>query len=50
LNIMKKDSDVNDGNWAIAEATFIAQELKGGYYNSASTEPPALLAALETEL
>lgn len=36
LNIMKKDSDVNDGNWAIAEATFIAQELKGGYYNSVS--------------
>ena len=34
LSIMKKDSDVHDGNWAIAEATFIAQELKGGYYSS----------------
>jgi len=34
LNIMKKDSDVNDANWAAAEATFIAQELKNGYYNS----------------
>lgn len=34
LSIMKNDSDVNDTNWAIAEATFIAQELKGGYYNS----------------
>ena len=31
---MKNDSDVNDNNWAIAEATFIVQELKGGYYNS----------------
>ena len=34
LSIMKEDSDVHDGNWSIAEATFITQELKGGYYNS----------------
>ena len=34
LSIMKKDSDVYDANWAIAEATFITQELKGGYYSS----------------
>ena len=34
LSIMKKDSDVNDENWAIAESTFITQELKNGYYNS----------------
>ena len=34
LSIMKVDSDVHDGNWSIAEATFITQELKGGYYNS----------------
>ena len=32
LTIMKKDSDVNDNNWSIAEATFIIQELKNGYY------------------
>ena len=34
LSIMKEDSDVHDGNWSIAEATFITQELKGGYYNA----------------
>ena len=34
LSIMKNDSDVNDSNWSIAEATFIIQELKNGYYNS----------------
>ena len=34
LSIMKNDSDVNDTNWAIAEATYITQELKGGYYTS----------------
>ena len=34
LSIMKNDSDVNDANWAIAESTFITQELKNGYYNS----------------
>ena len=34
LSIMKEDSDVHDGNWSIAEATFITQELKGGYYSS----------------
>ena len=34
LTIMKNDSDVNDSNWVIAEATFITQELKNGYYNS----------------
>ena len=34
LSIMKVDSDVHDGNWAIAEATFITQELENGYYNS----------------
>ena len=33
LSIMKNDSDVNDENWAIAEATFITQELKNGYYS-----------------
>ena len=33
LSIMKNDSDVNDTNWAIAEAKFISQELKNGYYN-----------------
>ena len=33
---MKNDSDVNDSNWAIAEATFINEELKNGYYNSVS--------------
>ena len=33
LTIMKNDSDVNDNNWAIAEATFIIQELKNGYYS-----------------
>ena len=33
LSIMKKDSDVNDANWAIAESTFMTQELKGGYYS-----------------
>ena len=33
LSIMKNDSDVNDANWAIAEATFIPQELKNGYYS-----------------
>ena len=31
---MKNDFDVNDNNWSIAEATFIIQELKNGYYNS----------------
>ena len=36
LSIMKDDSDVNDDNWAIAESTFITQELKNGYYNSIS--------------
>ena len=30
---MKNDSDVNYENWAIAEATFITQELKNGYYS-----------------
>ena len=34
LTIMKNDFDVNDNNWSIAEATFIIQELKNGYYNS----------------
>ena len=34
LQIMKNDSDVNDKNWAIAEATFITQELKNSYYNA----------------
>ena len=34
LSIMKNDSDVNDSNWSIAEASFIIQELKSGYYNS----------------
>ena len=33
LSIMKNDSDVNDENWAIAEATFITQELKNEYYS-----------------
>ena len=33
LSIMKNDSDVNNANWAIAEATFIPQELKNGYYS-----------------
>jgi len=36
LDVMKKDSDVNDTNFAITEAKFIAQELKGGYYSSVS--------------
>ena len=31
LSIMKNDSDVNDENWIIAEATFITQELKVYY-------------------
>ena len=30
---MKNDSDVNDNNWSIAEATFIIEELKNGFYN-----------------
>jgi len=34
LTIMKSDSDVNDNNWAIAEAKFITQELKNGYYSA----------------
>ena len=34
LSIMKNDSDVNDTNWAIAEAIFISQELKNDYYNA----------------
>lgn len=34
LSIMKNDSDVNDNNWSIAEATFIIEELKNGYYNN----------------
>ena len=33
LSIMKVDSDVKDDNWAIAESTFITQELKDTYYN-----------------
>ena len=33
LSIMKNDSDVNDNNWSIAEATFIIEELKNGFYN-----------------
>ena len=33
LSIMKTDSDVNDKNWSIAEATFITQELKNEYYS-----------------
>ena len=37
LSIMKEDSDVHDGNWSIAEATFITQELEGGYYNAVQT-------------
>ena len=37
LSIMKKDSDVNDANWALAEATFIIQELKNQYYNNIKT-------------
>lgn len=34
LTIMKDDSDVNDNNWSIAEASFIIEELKNGYYNN----------------
>ena len=33
LSIMKNDSDVNNNNWSIAEATFITQELKNEYYD-----------------
>ena len=36
LSIMKEDSDVNEKNWAIAEATFITQELKNEYYSRVS--------------
>lgn len=36
LQIMSKDSDVTDTNWAIAEAKYIAQELKTTYYTSIS--------------
>ena len=30
---MKNDSDVNDANRTDTKATYIAQELKNGYYN-----------------
>ena len=33
LSIMKRDEDVNNANWAMAEATFISQELKNEYYS-----------------
>ncbi|EDR26917.1 hypothetical protein EDI_327450 [Entamoeba dispar SAW760] len=33
LEVMTKDSDVNDNNWAIAESKFISKELKDSYYN-----------------
>jgi uncharacterized protein YraI len=36
LEIMTKDSDICDSNWAIAEATYIAQELKNTYYTKVS--------------
>ena len=36
LEIMKKDSDVTDTNYAIAEAKFISQELKNKYYKDVS--------------